>query len=235
MGQSDTIRAIHHGRMKLPMKKILLALLFFGYTALAHAEHKLQTSTPGTRTSSARAYRELPDDKGVMQRVLVVDMKVPGPAQVEIDIDSPLMFQWYQNDKNKVVQYSYPYYQVKFLSVPSSVSPADKAKLLNGVFYMTLSDLNGVRIVNALYNADLPKGANKPIAKLPWDSYNPKGTWGWAIEETLETAPIKHLLDSPPSDLLEFCPKFNAISRPQKIHFWPVSYTHLTLPTILRV
>lgn len=41
-----------------------------------------------------------------MQRVLVVDLKVPGPAQVEIDLDAPLMFQWYQNDKGKIVQYS---------------------------------------------------------------------------------------------------------------------------------
>jgi len=202
------------------MNKFLLGMAFFSYTVQAQAVQKFTTATPSTRTSSARVYREMPDDKGVMQRVLVVDMKVPGPAQVEIDLDASLMFQWYQNDKNKVVQYSYPYYQVKFLSVPSSVTPADKAKLLSGVFYMTLSDLNGVRIVNALYNENLPSGGKKPIAKLPWDAYNPKGTWGWAIQETLEQPQIKHLLDTPPADLLEFCPKFKTISRDQKIHFW---------------
>lgn len=195
-----------------------MAILSWSWSA--KAIRKFETATPSTRPSTARVFREMPDEHGTMQRVLVVESKISGSARVEIDLDAPLMFQWYVNDRNKVVQYSYPYYQVKFLSLPSSVSLEEKKKLLDGVFYMTLSDLNSTRIVNTLYNDDLPKGATKPIASLPWDSYNPKGTWAYSILETLETDQIQHLLSAPPADIVEFCPKFKTLPKAQKIHFW---------------
>lgn len=202
--------------------KIFLGMvlpLFFSAQA-AHAVRKFETLTPASRPSVARAYREMRDDHGVMQRTLVPEIKFSGSAKVEIDLDAPLMFQWYLNDKGKVVQYSYPFYEAKFLAVPASVSEADKKRLTTETFYLTLSDVNTIRVVNALYNEELPKGASKPIAPLPWDLYNPKGTWAWAILETLETAQIRHLLDSPPGDMAEFCPKFASLSRERKIHFW---------------
>lgn len=199
-------------------KLLLLGTVFFSAQALA--ARPFEALTPASRPSTARVYREMPGSDGTMQRVLVTEIKFAGPARVEIDLDAPLMYQWYLNDKNKVTQYSYPYYQAKILSVPASVPPADKEKLLSGVFYMNLSDLGSTRIVNALHGEELPQGGSKPIAPLPWDAFNPKGTWGNSIRETLETAPIRHLLDSPPPDMAEFCPKFAALPRAQKIHLW---------------
>lgn len=204
------------------MKIFLLGMAVFGCslfsTSEAQALHKIEVTT--TRQTTARAYREMPDDKGIMQQVLVVDSRIPSSARMEIDIDSPLMYQWYQNDKGKVFQYSYPFYEAKILSLPSSVPPNEQARLKAGTFHFSLSDMGTIRIVNLLYNDDLPKGATKPIARLPWDSHNPKGTWGWAIQKTLETPPIRHLLDAPPSDIATFCPKFHSLSRARKIHFW---------------
>lgn len=203
------------------MKNFLLGMALFGCAlsgSEAQALRKIEVTT--ARQTTARSFREMPDDKGVMQRVLVVDTRIPSPAKMEIDLDSPLMFQWYQNDKGKVVQYSYPYYAAKILSLPSSVPENEQARLKAGTFHFTLSDMGTIRIVNLLYNEELPKGGTKPIAALPWDNYNPKGTWGWAIQETLETAAIKHLLDSPPGDITDFCPKFASLPRAKKIHFW---------------
>ncbi len=200
------------------MKAFLLALL----PLLAHAERNLETTTPTSRTSAARLYREMPDSAGVQRNTLVVDTKLPGPTHVSIDLDAPLLFQYYLNDQGKVVQTSNPYYAAHILSIPVSagLSDAERTRLLSGTFYFAITDLAPSRVVAASFDGDLPGGAHKPILALPWDAYNPKGTWGWSVEEALGRGYNSFLLDSPPADIKDFCPKFSSLDRAHRVHFW---------------
>lgn len=210
------------------MHGCLLAFLLL--PMLAHAERALETTTPTTRLSAARAYRELPDDTGTQRATLVVDTKLPGPLKVRIDLDQPLLYQWYQNDLGKVVQSSNPYYAAKILSIPDSANlkPEDKQRLLSGTFYFGISDLNPARVVSQTFDGDLPSGGHKPILPLPWDSYNPKGTWGNAIGEALDQPYNTFLLDSPPADMKDFCPKYGALDKAHKVHFWQSFLTQVS-------
>lgn len=188
----------------------------------SHAERLLATTTPTTRLANARAYREMPDATGVPRNTLVVDTKLPGPTKVRIDLDQPMLFQWYLSDLGRVAQTSIPYYAGKILSIPDSagLSAAEKQRLLDGTFYFTVSDLNPSVVVSTTFNGELPAGGHKPILALPWDKYNPKGTWGNAIEEALAQPYNSFLLSTPPSDIVDFCPKYAAIDKAHKIHFW---------------
>lgn len=204
------------------MKNILaIALLMLGAHD-AHALRKLETATPGTRLSAARLYREMPDAQGVQREVLVAELRIPGPARAEIDLDSPLFFQWFLNDRGQVVQSSFPYFATRILSLPASadLSPADRQRLLSSVFYFSITDLNPALIVSTTFNAELPAGGSKPILPLLWDAHNPKGTWGYAVNRALHGSTNLHLLDNPPADIVDFCPKFRSLGRPHRVHFW---------------
>lgn len=210
------------------MLPCLLAILSFPLSS--HAERLLDTATPSTRASAARAYREMPDDTGVQRETLVVDTKLPVSIPLRIDLDQPLLYQWYLNDQGKVVQSSNPYYAAKILSIPDSagLKPDDKQRLLNGTFYFTISDLNPPRVVSQTFDGELPSGAHKPILPLPWDSYNPKGTWGYALEQALDQPYNSFLLDAPPSDMKDFCPKYSSLDKAHKVHFWQALVTQVS-------
>ncbi|HEY8278807.1 MAG TPA: hypothetical protein VIH99_04245 [Bdellovibrionota bacterium] len=205
-------------------------LVLFFITLSAKAEQKLETLTPSNRFSTARVYSELPDPEGVRRQVLVVDTRIPGPARVEIDLDAPLHFQWYQNERSRVVQTSFPYFATRILTLPANagLSPEEKERLLAGTFYFSIGDLSPANVISHTFNTDLPSGGHKPILRLPWDAYNPKGTWGFSIEQALEFATNTFLLDAPPGDIVDFCPKFATLDRPHKVHFWQALVTHIS-------
>ncbi len=210
------------------MNGLMLAL--YVLPSLAAAERPLDTATPTTRLAAARFYRDMPDDQGVRQHTLVVDTKLPGPTRVRIDLDQPLLYQYYLNDQGKVVQTSNPYYAAKILSIPDSANlkPEDKKRLLDGTFYFNVSDLTPSLVVSQTFNADMPAGGHRPILPLGWDAYNPKGTWGNGIQEALGESYNAFLLDNPPSDMKDFCPKFSSLDRSHKIHFWQALITKIS-------
>jgi hypothetical protein len=212
------------------MKFLAFALACLALAPAARASRLLETTTPTTRTSAARVYREMPDETGTQRETLVVDTRLPGPTHVRIDLDQPLLFQWVLNDQGKVVQTSNPYYAAHILSIPDSagLKPEDKKRLLEGTFYFTISDLSPSRVVSSTFTADLPPGGHKPILPLAWDSYNPKGTWGYSIEEALGQPYNTFLLDSPPADMKDFCPKYSSLNRAHKVHFWQALVTKVS-------
>lgn len=207
--------------------KILLACILLPLSAFA--AHPFETDTTLNRPTNVRVYRELPDDAGVTRNALVVDTKLSVQAHIRIDLDSPLLFQWVQNDQNRVVPTSTPYYEGKILSLPDSpdISAPDRARLLAGTYYFTVYDLTPANVVANTFSSDLPSGGHKPILPLPWDAYNPKGTWGNAIQEALNETYNGFLLSTPPIDIKDFCPKYSGLDKNHKTHFWQALISHV--------
>jgi hypothetical protein len=203
----------------VPMKIIFtLALL----SSSAFAAHPFETDSTANRVTNVRAYRDLPDDAGVVHHTLVVDTKITGQSRIRIDLDQPLLFQWVQNDLGKTVPTSIPYYEGKIIALPDSpdLSAAERARLLEGTYFFTVYDLTPANVVASTFDGELPTGGHKPILALPWDAYNPKGTWGNSIEEALSESYNSFLTASPPNDVKDFCPKFTSLDKAHKVHFW---------------
>ena len=94
--------------------------------------------------------------------------------------------------------------------------------------YADIHDLNEKFIVNNLYNQSIPAGKNKVNYKFKWDHFNPSGTWAYYIREGLNRDYNKHLIETSPSDMKDFCPQFAHITKEQREIFWIATLVELS-------
>lgn len=179
---------------------------------------------PESRVASLRQYESLKDGE-VTRQVLVVKQSLSGGSVVQIEVNSPLQYQFVPtviNGEQKIVQHSAPIFRTKVLSIPASapIDGATRDKILNSDYYVSIRDLDGARIVRHLFNDSLPSGATKVPHSFAWDSHNPQGTWAHTLKLALRRDDNSHLRDDAPRDVGDFCPKFSNLNDNQKEIFW---------------
>lgn len=181
----------------------------------------INVTISSTAGAKARVYKEM-NDNGTNRQVLVVDTILPQLTELEVKISEPLLYQWVLNAQGFIINGSMPYFKTKVLSLPDSfpIDPTEKQRLLTTTFYLHVTDVDPSRIVSILFKDSLPSGVEKVPHPLPWDTYNPSGTWAHAVQKGFAVNKNVWLLTEPPRDVLDFCPRFESLTSEQRSYFW---------------
>jgi len=179
---------------------------------------------PEGRIASLRQYEALKDGE-VTRQVLVVKQSLPGASVVQIEVNSPLQYQFVPtvvNGEQKIVQHSAPIFRTKVLSIPDSapLDGATRERILKSNYFVSIRDLDAAAIVRHLFKDSLPSGVTKVPHSFAWDSHNPQGTWAHALRLALRRGDNSHLRDKAPRDVADFCPRFSGLTVQQKEIFW---------------
>lgn len=207
------------------MKLFALCLLLFssasGFAQNTNFEIIVQPDKP----AKLRKYSEMDNKK-----VLVTDTIVPPGTIIHSDIDHPLLYQWVLNDRGQIFQTSMPYYRSKVIKLPDDfpLDPNEKERILRSEFPVNVMDLNPALIVSTLYPQNLPSGVDKIDVLLPWEAFNPKGTWAYAIQKAMANPSNEWLVNNPPRDVVDFCPRYSGLAEKEKTNFWALLISHIS-------
>lgn len=204
---------------------LLAALLCFSSNSMAsRIPRNMDIVVQPTKTAKLRKYSDLENKK-----VLVTDTILPAGTVINVEVDSPLMYQWVQNDRGQTFQTSFPYFNSKIKNIPDdfALPPLERERILSTTFQIQIMDLNPSQIVSTLYPQTLPDGVDKVDVSLPWDSFNPNGTWAYAVQKGLDHQLNKTLVNNPPRDILDFCPRFDSLEKKDKMNFWILLLAHI--------
>jgi hypothetical protein len=87
-------------------------------------------------------------------------------------------------------------------------------------FYVHVMDLDAALLVSTLYRDSLPKGVERVSYPFAWNAFNPQGTWAYALQKGLGLKSNRFLLESPPRDMEDFCPRFASLGKSEREIFW---------------
>ncbi|MCO5142264.1 MAG: transglycosylase SLT domain-containing protein [Oligoflexia bacterium] len=181
----------------------------------------LITQTPVTQLTNLRLPEKL-QHEGKTLAVLVIKDQAPESTTVSIDLRQAKLHQWILNSKNLIVQNSMPYYIAKILSTHES-----RSDLLGKEFYIHISDLNPSLVISNTFDNSLPDGVTKTPHPLPWDAYNPQGTWSYSIDKSIDKKENQFLLNSPPRDIEYFCPRYFSLDKTLQSYLWQSLISHI--------
>jgi hypothetical protein len=197
----------------------LLLGIVFSVSAMAQVPATLDLPVPEGKIAKLRVYQEMRHRKAARQ-VLVGAHLIPPHSRVRISLREPLLYRWILTDLGHVVQSSMPYFPVRVLSLPDDYREEDREAILQGAFFVHIRDLDDARIISEIFRNPLPRGVEKVTHPLPWDAYNPNGTWAHAVEKGLRVPANSFLVKGPPRDIADFCPRFTSLGEKQKELFW---------------
>jgi len=165
-----------------------------------------------------KTMRTLKDGK----KVLVERFRLPPGLKLEVNLGTALVRHPLIDSKGKAEIAKQANFKVKITSDLNSITTANaeqKKTLEKEDLYVSMNELDTAKIVMAAFSEKLPSGAAR-ISGLPWDRLNPSSTWSHYVVAAVNRKENRHLVDRPPSDIAQFCPKFTKLPEKQKEKFW---------------
>lgn len=191
-----------------------IIVAFFTFNARAEAPAFLDL----TITRTAGVNLRLPESRtvnGSVREVLILKASAPKGTVLRAELRGYRQYQWVPSGQH-FVQSSFPWFSVEVISLPEG---GDR-ELLGKKFFAPILELPTAKVVAALFDEPLPEGTEKLAHVLPWDAYNPQGTWGFYVHQALDRDVNAFLVQNPPRDVTDFCPRFDSLPMMERVHFW---------------
>lgn len=156
------------------------------------------------------------------RKVLVERFRLPPGLKLEVNLGTALVRHPLIDSKGKAGIAKQANFKVKIAGDMNAITKANaeqKKTLENEELYVSMGELDTTKIVMAAFSEKLPSGAAR-ISGLPWDRLNPSSTWSHYVVAAVNRKENRHLVDRPPSDIAQFCPKFAKLPENQKEKFW---------------
>lgn len=110
------------------------------------------------------------------------------------------------------------------VTLPAAPSVPPSREIVQAInshrYFISIVSIESGEIVQRLDPRPLASGLHKIDHPFRWDTHNPQGTWARAVYDTLDQTPTNFVDDQVPSDILDFCPKYESLNLHQRKIVW---------------